>query len=127
MFLDGEPIGNPFEADVPRDPDHVEGQPQHYHLVRAQAPGYRTHEQELVFRYDNTSYPLVLRRGRADNIVHVRAEQYPTGPRPVPIVRQPPPLAPRPTVGAQQSAVFGRGPASGGGGTVSQGAVFGGR
>ncbi len=124
MFLDGDPIGNPFEADVPRDPDHVEGQPPRYHLLRAQAPGYRTHEQQLVFRYDNMSYPLVLQRGRANNVVRVPAEQYPIAPRPAPIAR-PAPLAP--SSGAQRSVVFGPRPQpSSSGQTVGQRAVFGG-
>jgi serine/threonine protein kinase len=74
MTLDGDPLPNPFDADVPRDADPEPGQERQYHLLRVEAPGYRTHEQQLVFRFDNMSYPIELQRGRADNVVRVSAD-----------------------------------------------------
>jgi hypothetical protein len=99
MFLDGDPIGNPFEADVPRDPEQVE----HYHLLRVAAPGYQTLEQDLVFHFDNMSYPIELQRGRPDRVVHLSV----TGQA----VQQPRPIVPvhRPLPSQERGNIFGTG------------------
>jgi serine/threonine protein kinase len=63
IFLDGEDMGNPFDADVPRDPDPAPGQQPVQHLLRVEAPGYQTVEQHVSFRWDNRNLPIVLERG----------------------------------------------------------------
>jgi hypothetical protein len=98
MTLDGDPIPNPFRADVPRDAEQPAGAERRYHMLVVTAPGYRTHEQELSFRFDNLEVPIALERG--SGIVRRQVQQPPpiaVAPTP-PVAQTPPAVQPTPTV-----------------------------